>query len=114
MAKINNCKTVLKQEEILESVLRIANDDHEMEKLNENSYMFSMSSINQNIKIPTVIILDAKNAKSRELTLAKYLFHNPRNLVSTVILSLVWMSISIIYFGMTIGKLPNNAKIIFK
>lgn len=104
MAKFNNPQNFLKKEEISRAISKIANDDYEMEKLNENSFMFSMSTMSPSKNVPAVKILSEQTNSPRGLTLADYLFHNPRNFVSTIILSLVWMSISIIYFGMTIGN----------
>lgn len=103
------------EESILKQIREIANDEEEIVKLNESTLLMTRS----NFSLSPVQNLnkDSSNNNNKEVTeeniapsLRTYLTHPIRNLINSIALAYVWMSIALIYFGMTIGKQKKNLR----
>lgn len=92
----------LTKEAILMSIREITNDEDEIAKLHESTLLvprasFSTSGTRKEVEV-------VKEAEDIKPTVGRYLTHPLRNLINTVALGYLWMSIALIYFGMTIGN----------
>lgn len=106
ISRWNGKSDKISSEEIESEIKKLANDEIEITKLNESTMFLSKSTLNigsnhnnQN---------DFEQKSNQKPTLAYYLTHPFRNLTNTILLSYVWMSLAVIYFGMIIGKLELN------
>ena len=114
MAKYNKTDEKLKEDEIYNDILKISSDTNEMVKLNESSFIFFSSPTKMEPKKKSIIeenntnTSKSKNDKmvsSGKASLRNYFLESYRNLLTTITISFVWMACTIIYFGMTIGKM---------
>lgn len=118
MARFNGKANEITHEGIKKEIELITNDQNEILKLNESTMLVSRSSLNLNssyLKLAKISKIDNSKLEGLDLkteepkvdtkpTIFNYLNNPKRNLLSTITLSYVWMSIAMIYFGMTIGN----------
>lgn len=69
-------------------------DENEINILNESTAFLSLSALS----------LKAKKEVNQKPNLQYYLFNPWKNLVNTIVLCFMWIFVSIIYTGMTLGK----------
>lgn len=109
--KIKRLSNPLTEESIMKEIREIANDEEEIIKLNESTLLMTRSNFSLSPEKVANFRNNSTNTNNKEMTeedikpsLRRYLTHPIRNLITSVALGYVWMSIAFIYFGMTIGK----------
>lgn len=107
--KIKRLSNPITEKSIMKEIREIANDEEEITKLNESTLLMTRSNFSLSLEKRGKSLNNSSNNK--EITeedikpsLRRYLTHPIRNLINSVALGYVWMSIAFIYFGMTIGK----------
>lgn len=100
--KVKRLSNPLTEESISTTIREMTNDAVEITKLQESTLLVvpraSFSAIEARKEEAT------REKEDIKPTVRRYLTNPFRNTINTVALAYLWMSIALIYFGMTIGK----------
>ena len=95
VAKINGKSSSISEAQISKDIMKLTEDENEIKFLNESTAFLSLSALNLKTKTET--------QENQKPSLQYYLFHPCKNLVNTIVLCFVWICMTIIYSGMTLG-----------
>lgn len=79
------------------TIREITNDAVEITKLHESTLLVPRASFSRKVE-------KTREEEDIKPSVGRYLTNPFRNFIITVALAYLWMSIALIYFGMTIGK----------